>query len=157
MRSLELTEVAAEANKGAEGRAEFLGLRPSSRAEMRAIKESTYPKTYRVRVRFQDDIDHGKLNEVVTSLAGKPIRQQTPNRVAHRRADLERVRTVRRFEIESVDGSEAVFVVEADSGTYIKELMHGDDGRTQPSVAGSAGVACEVVELDVMGIGDKEA
>jgi tRNA pseudouridine synthase 10 len=88
-------------------------------------------------------------------LAGKPISQQTPNRVAHRRADLERVRTVRRLEVESVNGREVVFIVEADSGTYIKELMHGDDGRTQPNVAGIVGVPCEVLELDVIAIGDK--
>lgn len=155
VRSLDLHEVEAEANEGAEGRAEFLGLRPSSRAEMRAIKESTHPKTYRVRVRFQDDFDHGKLNEVVTSLAGKPISQLTPNRVAHRRANLERTRSVRGISVEEASGREVVFVVEADSGTYIKELMHGDEGRTQPNVAGIMGVPCEVLELDVISIGDK--
>jgi tRNA pseudouridine synthase 10 len=108
-------------------------------------------------VRFQTDFDHGKLNEVVTSLAGKPISQLTPNRVVHRRANLERLRTVRSIRVESVNGSEVVFVVEADSGTYIKELMHGDQGRTQPNVAGIVGVPCEVLELDVIAIGDKGA
>ena len=93
----------------------------------------------------------------MTSLAEKPISQFTPNRVVHRRADLERHRTVRRIEVERVNGSEVVFVVEADSGTYIKELMHGDQGRTQPNVAELVGVPCEVLELDVVGIGDKEA
>lgn len=155
VRSLDLTRVAAEANEGAVGRAEFFGLTPSSRAEMRGIKESTHPKTYRVRVRFQEDFDHGKLNEVVTSLAGKPISQLTPNRVAHRRANLERTRSVREMSIEKASGREVVFVVEADSGTYIKELMHGDEGRTQPNVAGIVGVPCEVLELDVISIGDK--
>jgi tRNA pseudouridine synthase 10 len=132
-------------------------LRMSDRSEMRAIKESANPKTYRARVRFQHPVDHGKLNELVTSLAGKPISQLTPNRVAHRRANLERHRTVRNIKVEAVEGAEVVFVVEADSGTYIKELMHGDQGRTQPNVADLVGVPCEVVELDVIGIGDKEA
>lgn len=155
IRTLDLARIESEANALADGRAEFTGLRPSSRAEMRSIKESAHPKTYRVRVRFLDDIDHGKLNEVVTSLAGKPISQLTPNRVAHRRADLERTRYVRGMSLEEVSGREVVFVVEADSGTYIKELMHGDEGRTQPNVAGILGVPCEVLELDVISIGDK--
>jgi len=154
-RSLDLAKIEAEANASAGGKAEFLGLRTSSRAEVRAIKESTHPKTYRVRVLFQDDFDHGKLNEVATSLAGKPISQLTPNRVAHRRANLERTRSIRGMSVEAVSGREAVFVVEADSGTYIKELMHGDEGRTQPNVAGILGVPCEVLELDVISIGDK--
>lgn len=156
VRSLALEAIQIEANEGANGVADFMELRLSSRAEMRGIKESTHPKTYRVSVRFLGDFDHGKLNEVVTSLAEKPISQQTPNRVAHRRADLERVRTVRSVIVEEVKGSEVVFVIEADSGTYIKELMHGDEGRTRPNVAELVGVPCEVVSLDVIGIGDKE-
>jgi tRNA pseudouridine synthase 10 len=156
-RVLDLEAIQNEINDTAEGVVEVEGLRMSNRAEMRSIKESTHPKTYRVRVRFQHPVEHGKLNELVTSLAGKPISQFTPNRVVHRRANLERHRIVRNIAIEKVDGSEVVFVVEADSGTYIKELMHGDQGRTEPNVAELVGVPCEVVELDVIGIGDKEA
>jgi tRNA pseudouridine synthase 10 len=155
MRSLDLESLQREINEGSKGIVEVEGMRPSTRAEMRAIKEATHSKTYRVSVRFQGDFDHGKLNEVVTSLAEKPIRQQTPNRVAHRRADLERVRTIRNVIVESVKDRDVVFVVEADSGTYIKELMHGDEGRTQPNVAAIVGVPCEVLELDVIKIGDQ--
>ncbi len=153
-RTIDMGSIEAEVNASGKGLVELFGLRMSTRAEMRSIKESTHPKTYRVRLRFQTPVDHGKLNEVVTSLAGKPISQLTPQRVVHRRADLERLRTVRHMTVESLDGAEAVFVVEADSGTYIKELMHGDEGRTQPNVAGIVGVPCEVVELDVIAIGD---
>ena len=156
-RTLEIAAIEAEINARAKGLVEVEGLRLSNRAEMRDIKESTHPKTYRVRVRFQHAILQGKLNELVAALAGKPISQLTPNRVAHRRAHLERVRTVRSIKVESVDGPEVVFVVEADSGTYIKELMHGDEGRTRPNVAEFLGVPCEVIELDVIGIGDKGA
>ena len=157
VRSLDLAKVQEEINSSSGGLVEVEGLRPSSRAEMRAIKESTHPKTYRVRVRFQHDFDHGKLNDIVRVLAENPISQQTPNRVSHRRADLERIRTVRRFETETVEGLEVVFVVEADSGTYIKELMHGDGGRTKPNVAEVVGVPCEVLSLDVIWIGDQGA
>ncbi len=154
-RQLDLGEVQREINAASEGLVEVEGLRPSSRAEMRAIKESTHPKTYRVRVRFQAPYDHGKLNEVVGALAGKPISQLTPNRVAHRRANLERRRTIRSIRVESEAGEEVVFVVEADSGTYIKELMHGDQGRTKPNVADIVGAPCEVLELDVIAVGDE--
>lgn len=156
-RSLDLGKVQEEINASAGGLVEVEGLRPSNRAEMRAIKESTHPKTYRVRVRFQHDFDHRKVKDIVRVLAENPISQQTPNRVSHRRADLERIRTVRSFRAEVVEGREAVFVVEADSGTYIKELMHGDEGRTKPNVAEVVGVPCEVISLDVIWIGDQGA
>ena len=154
-RTLDLPAIEKEINDSAKGIVEVEGLRKSSKAEVRSIKDSTHSKTYRVRVRFQSSVDQGKLNEVVGSLAGKPISQLTPNRVVHRRADLDRRRTVRDIRIDSVEGLEVVFVVEADSGTYIKELMHGDGGRTKPNVADIVGVPCEVLELDVIGIGDK--
>ncbi|HEX9906942.1 MAG TPA: tRNA pseudouridine(54/55) synthase Pus10 [Thermoplasmata archaeon] len=155
-RTLNLALIQQEVNEGAKGLIEVEGLRISTRSEMREIKESAHPKTYRVRVRFQAQFDHGKLNEVVEALAGKPISQLTPNRVSHRRANLDRIRTIRDLRVESADGPEVVFVVEADSGTYIKELMHGDEGRTRPSVAGLVGIPCAVVELDVVAVGDQE-
>jgi tRNA pseudouridine synthase 10 len=157
VRALDLEKVQEEINSSAGGLVEVEGLRPSNRAEMRAIKESTHPKTYRVRVRFQHDFDDGKLKDIVRVLAENPISQQTPNRVSHRRADLERIRMVRALRAESVEGREVVFVVEADSGTYIKELMHGDEGRTKPNVAELVGVPCEVLSLDVIWIGDQGA
>lgn len=156
-RSIDIAAAEEEVNASGKGLVEVEGLRPSTRAEVRAIKSAACPKTYRVRVRFQQGFDHRKLNDIPRVLAEKPINQFTPNRVAHRRANLERVRTVHRVEIEEVDGAEVVIVLEADSGTYIKELMHGDDGRTRPNVADIVGVPCEVTQLDVISIGDKGA
>jgi len=34
----------------------------------------------------------------------------------------------------------------------VKELIHSDDGRTQPSVSGIIGCKCEVIWLDVSDI-----
>jgi tRNA pseudouridine synthase 10 len=42
--------------------------------------------------------------------------------------------------------------VRAQAGTYIKELVSGDGGRTTPSVAEILGTAAQSVELDVVGI-----
>lgn len=156
-RSLDYKAIEREINDSAGGTVDVAEMRRSSRAEVRGIKNADYPKTYRVRVRFQADFDHRKLNDIVRVLDEKPISQLTPHRVAHRRANLERTRIIHRVEIESAEALEAVLVIKAASGTYIKELVHGDDGRTKPSVAEIVGVPCDVVELDVIRIGDKEA
>jgi len=42
--------------------------------------------------------------------------------------------------------------MEVQSGTYIKELISGDDGRTRPSISEMIEVPCKVTELDVMEI-----
>jgi tRNA pseudouridine synthase 10 len=42
--------------------------------------------------------------------------------------------------------------VRAQAGTYIKELVSGDGGRTEPCVAGVLGAGAACVELDVLDI-----
>ena len=50
---------------------------------------------------------------------------------------------------------EITLIVKAESGTYIKELITGDGGRTTPSLSEIAGGAIEVKQLDVIGLGDE--
>ena len=44
------------------------------------------------------------------------------------------------------------FEVKGEAGLYVKELMHGDNGRTKPSVAEILGNPAKVEELDVVKI-----
>jgi tRNA pseudouridine synthase 10 len=54
--------------------------------------------------------------------------------------------------VESIDGAIATLTLETESGTYIKELVSGDNGRTQPNISELIGVPCIVTELDVIEI-----
>jgi len=94
------------------------------------------------------------IKETIDKLAGVKLFQRTPERVAHRRADLIRKRTV--FEtskpiIETMpDGVlEVEFTLRCESGTYVKETVHGDGGRTQPSLSSLIKAKCDVMWLDV--------
>ena len=94
------------------------------------------------------------IRTAILSLQGTKLAQRTPDRVAHRRADLIRRRevvTVHEPLIEVMtDGStEVEFTLRCESGTYVKETIHGDNGRTQPSVASLLKAKCEVIWLDV--------
>ena len=60
------------------------------------------------------------------------------------------------MKIEYRSPTEAFFTVTAEAGTYIKELVHGDEGRTVPSVASELEVECKVTALDVLEILDDE-
>ena len=35
------------------------------------------------------------------------------------------------------------------AGTYIKEIVHGDFGRTEPSLCTLLGCECDILQLDV--------
>jgi len=60
-----------------------------------------------------------------------------------------------------VDGDDemlrrATVEVHGEGGLYIKELLHGDGGRTEPSLADLLGVGVEVTALDVTGVEAEE-
>ena len=98
--------------------------------------------------------DDDAIARVVEALNGIKLAQRTPERVAHRRSDLIRKRTV--LEAHSLfietneDGEREIeFTLRCESGTYVKETVHGDSGRTQPSVAALIKAKCNVLWLDV--------
>lgn len=90
------------------------------------------------------------------------LAQKTPLRSLHRRADLTRERNVYDCRIEILtraetdeyppEGTLMRIDLVADAGTYIKEFVNGDMGRTTPSLSQSINRYCDVVELDVTGI-----
>ena len=151
-RTVDLTAVEAAVNRT--GQVEVAGLRPSTGGEVVTLKEDRARKTYRVLVRLGAPVADGKLKSAVSSLVARPIAQRTPVRVSHRRADRTRERLVTAIEVSRSDGGTVELRVTAEAGTYVKELVHGDGGRTTPSLAEALGVACEVVELDVLEIQD---
>jgi len=137
------------------GKVEAEGLRYSSKAEVRRIKASRAEKTYVVKVEIDPDVDEEKLKNALEMLRTN-IKQRTPQRVAHRRADLVRERRVIQIRLLEKEGPVASIEVRGEAGLYIKELMHGDDGRTEPSLASVLGTGCRVLELDVIAIQEKE-
>ena len=73
-------------------------------------------------------------------------------RVRHRRADLVRVRRVFSAKGELLRPNEAELELLCQAGLYVKELVSGDQGGTEPSLSGLLGVDAQVVELDVLDI-----
>jgi len=138
----------------ASGIVEVDRLVPATGVEVVALKEDRAAKTYRVLLRMAPPVDEAKLKGTLPVLVGEPIAQRTPGRVVHRRADTTRARRLLSAEVVGVEGDRAELRVTAEAGTYIKEWVHGDGGRTRPSLAERLGAACEVLELDVLDVHD---
>ena len=101
--------------------------------------------------------DRDYVMEIMTNLQGCTLAQRTPERVAHRRADKIRKRMVLETSDPSIEEHEngnlvAEFSLRCESGTYVKETVHGDSGRTQPSIASLIKAKCTVEWLDVADI-----
>jgi tRNA pseudouridine synthase 10 len=152
IRSLDLNKIAYEINKINKNFVEVDSLRFSNHLEIERLKAAEFKKIYRATVKFDKIINNENLKKATECLHDSKIGQMTPSRVAHRRADMVREKNIYYCNVESVDGSKAVLTLEAESGTYIKELVSGDNGRTKPSISEIMKIPCKVTELDVIEI-----
>ena len=151
-RNIDLSSLEKMINEYGKGKVEVSHLDWAEKKDIKKLKLAKWDKTYRVVIEMKRK---GKINEAVRALRGYSIHQRTPSRVSHRRADRVRKRKIYNIYIEDEKMNEITLIIKAESGTYIKELITGDGGRTVPSLSEMAGCAIEVKQLDVIGIGDE--
>ncbi|KAJ2743843.1 hypothetical protein GGI20_003420, partial [Coemansia sp. BCRC 34301] len=116
------------------------------------IREGEEHKTkhYCALVWFASPLSQDKLAEInAIGKQGILLQQKTPIRVLHRRAPLTRERRLLALELLPLEDRFYRLRLESEAGTYIKEFVHGDLGRTTPSLADMAGVTADIIELDV--------
>ena len=154
-RSVDLGPIAEALAREGREKVEVLDLAPAEAAEVVRVKEASPEKSYRVGI--EGAVAVAKVNEALTFAVGRAIAQRTPTRVAHRRSD--RVRTRRIVQARVVEATEGRFTLElrTEAGTYVKEWVEGDGGRTDPSLSSLVGVPLRVAFLDVLEIHDTEA
>ena len=132
--------------------AAFNSLHFVQREAVDRYKGAASDKIYRVRVKADGKVNKETVVEVALSFKDADIDQRTPRRVEHRRADLVRHRRIHWVTADSFDEDGFDLELETDSGTYVKEFVSGDDGRTQPNFSERLGIKCVVVALDVLAI-----
>ncbi|MDR2866565.1 MAG: tRNA pseudouridine(54/55) synthase Pus10 [Methanomassiliicoccaceae archaeon] len=136
--------------------AKFNSLRFTTRDAVQRTKDLAPTKTYKVRVKVNGKVNKERVNEVAQSFRNLCIDQRTPARVEHRRADLVRKREVLWVEADWIDEGTFDLTLETESGTYVKEFVSGDDGRSRPNFSEALGMQCRVETLDVLAINDHE-
>jgi tRNA pseudouridine(54/55) synthase len=80
------------------------------------------------------------------------IQQPTPIRVLHRRPNMIRIRHVLTSKARRIDDHYFHLHISTDAGTYVKEYVRGDLGRTVPSVSTLLGCKTDILKLDCEGI-----
>ncbi|KAI9277249.1 hypothetical protein BDA99DRAFT_555154 [Phascolomyces articulosus] len=134
-------------------------------ADTKIIKEGEQHKrkTYSALVWVSNPVTEEMINRV-NEAGSNPfkIQQNTPVRVFQRRAGIIREKeihfckatkptNVKEDTDESAEKHFVIVTMNTQAGTYIKEFIHGDLGRTQPNFASLAGVqAADLIELDVI-------
>ncbi len=151
-RSIDLGGLEEMINGSTDGRVEVHSLRLSNRKEIPRIKEGTTRKRYSATISINGNLDEEILKYNISLLAQSPIKQRTPTRVSHRRADKVRTRNVYEASVDILPEGKAVVHLLTDGGLYIKELMHGDGGRTKPSLSSLLDREVTVETLNVTGV-----
>jgi tRNA pseudouridine synthase 10 len=109
-------------------------------------------KVYRAAMDFDRDVSDQELGKIEATLTNATIRQQTPRRVLHRRADLTREKYIYETKVKRVSHNRAEMRIHCQGGLYIKELVTGDEGRTTPSVSTIVNTKATPVRLDVLSV-----
>jgi tRNA pseudouridine synthase 10 len=81
------------------------------------------------------------------------LQQKTPVRVLHRRSQLTRQRSILSIRARLLTSHVCEVRLISTAGTYIKEFVHGDLGRTQPNLGSLLGSRTDILQLDVLGLG----
>ena len=151
---IDLVALETEINRRNEGRLEVVGLHWTEKSRISILKETPHAKEYGALVEVTGTPDPGRLAE----LAGQrfEVTQHTPDRVAHRRADKDRLRWIEFRSLETLEPGLLRVRLSTQHGTYVKEVLSGEEGKTQPSLASLLGLPCRCRELDVLAILDAE-
>jgi tRNA pseudouridine synthase 10 len=147
---VDLAAIEGEINRRNEGRLVVHGLHWTEKTRVRAVKENKHAKEYRALIEIGPNADLGRLRALIGERL--QVAQQTPSRVAHRRADKLRERWIELRAIHEVAPDRLELVLATEHGTYVKEAISGEGGSTEPSIASLLGVPTRCLELDVLGI-----
>lgn len=143
-------------------------LKVLTKIDLQKLKEGEYSKskTYRALCISKKSFDIESLNEILKTKQNLEIVQNTPVRVLHRRAVSARKRVIYQLrarlptvqEIEHFkqstncnfdDCTLIIFDFKTQAGTYVKEFVHGDFGRTVPSLSSILETEIDIIALDV--------
>ncbi|NWR80206.1 PUS10 synthase, partial [Centropus unirufus] len=110
--------------------------------------EEEKTKTYSALIWTDKEIQKEDI-AFLDSIKELKLDQKTPLRVLHRRPLAVRYRFVHSMKTEYVDEHHFRLRLKTQAGTYIKEFVHGDFGRTMPNIGFLMNRTTDILELDV--------
>ncbi len=154
IRTPNLDEMTININESAQGKIEVEGLEISDREHAQKIKSeaSENVKEYVAQIQTKAIVTSDDLKRTEKELSDIVIQQRTPSRVSHRRSDLIREKKVLEVKLKSLDDQLIEGFFKVQGGTYIKELISGDEGKTTPSLTSVLGTECICIQLNVTAI-----
>ncbi|KAM6939599.1 tRNA pseudouridine synthase Pus10 [Xenentodon cancila] len=146
---VEMKQLQETINKSSE-KIRVRDLQVVTREAMSRMKEGEEEKTktYTALVWTQRPIQSEDIT-FIDDIKDLTLDQKTPLRVLHRRALAVRQRVIHSMNTRFLDSHHFYLGLKTQAGTYIKEFVHGDFGRTKPNLCELLKTDSDILELDV--------
>jgi tRNA pseudouridine synthase 10 len=152
-RFLDLEDLKEAVNAYAKGKVEVSNLWFADKEIVRKLKRGeSAQKEYSVVMEFEKKASAKDLGLLEKKLTNIVVKQQTPNRVLHRRADLTREKYIYEVKVKQLSPKKAEMRIRCQGGLYVKELVTGDEGRTAPNVSEILKNKAKPIKLDVLDV-----
>ncbi|MEM0084899.1 MAG: tRNA pseudouridine(54/55) synthase Pus10 [Candidatus Methanomethylicia archaeon] len=151
-RFIDLNALEKKINELSDGKIDVKLIKFSNRREVRMLKNisSLAKKVYQAIVEVDNEINEVLLKNLEEYFYNREIRQYTPLRVLHRRADKLRIKKVYSLKTEIINKKTFKAIIECQGGLYVKELISGDNGRTLPNFSQILNSNARCIELAVI-------
>jgi len=113
--------------------------------------EETKTKTYKCLVWSEKEILEDDI-KLLNSTKEISVNQQTPIRVLHRRTVAIRPKTIHWMKSTKINKHFFELELHTQAGTYVKEFVSGDMGRSFPSVSSILNSKTDILQLDVLDV-----
>jgi tRNA pseudouridine synthase 10 len=152
-RFIDLKKMEDLVNSYAKGKVAISRLHFADKAAVRRLKRAeSSQKEYRVIIEFENKISTDDIRLLEEKLTNVMVKQRTPLRVLHRRADLTREKYIYEVKVKKLSPKKVEMRIRCQGGLYVKELVTGDDGRTTPSVSEILKNKAKPIKLDVLNV-----
>jgi len=111
--------------------------------------EQSKSKIYRCVIFLPKEISQTDLDFLKT-IKNLTVEQRTPIRVLHRRSLSSRKKVIYNLSATKINNHFLLLDIKAQAGTYIKEFIHGDLGRTKPNFSELMNCNVDIMQLDVL-------
>lgn len=153
----DLRRLEAAVNDSYTGSVEVSGLRRTdAEVTVRLARHSeSKVKRYRCVIwssRAIDDFAMDMHVQAIHAMKDLTITQKTPLRVLHRRSLHPRQRLIHSMKLTPLNAHWFLLDLETQAGTYVKEFVHGDMGRTTPHMGMLLSARTDIIQLDVVGM-----
>ncbi|MEM4566930.1 MAG: tRNA pseudouridine(54/55) synthase Pus10 [Sulfolobales archaeon] len=119
---------------------------------IREFKSKKALKVYRLLILSKKPLSSEEAELLVREFSNRVVRQKVPTRILRRRDDTVHLKRIYDIKVRLVDEHLIEMLVKCDDGLYVKELVHGDGGRTYPNMAEVLNSDLTILEVDVIDI-----